>query len=184
MKVVVIKPPTAATKLPPKSISIFLAGSIEMGKAEMWQDDVIEFIKTVHDANIEEIHVYNPRRDNWDNSWKQSIDEPEFRKQVEWELDLIQRSEIVVFYLQPGTNSPISLMELGIVSHDSFAMKKHVIVLCPDGFHRKGNVDVTAMWFDMQLAKDMPDLKERIRNAIHDIQFNDLSDLDEKLSKM
>lgn len=184
MKVVVIKPPAVAPKLPEKSISLFLAGSIEMGKADMWQDDIIEFIKTISNVNIEEIHIYNPRRENWDNSWKQSIDEPEFRQQVEWELGLIERSNIVVFYLQPGTNSPISLMELGIVSQDSFAMKKHVIVLCPEGFHRKGNVDVTAMWFDMQLAKDLQDFKERLRNTIQDIRFNDLSDLDEKLSKM
>lgn len=184
MKVIVTKPPVEPPKIGSNSISMFLAGSIEMGAAEMWQDEIAEYVRTIADVNIEEIHIYNPRRDNWDKDWKQSEDNPNFVKQVEWELEQIQRSDIVAFYLQPGTNSPISLLELGIVSNDAFAMRKHVIVLCPEGFHRKGNVDITAMWFDMTRAKNMDDFKEKIRLAIQDIQFNDLSDLDEKLSEM
>ena len=41
-------------------------------------------------------------------------------------------------YFSPGTKSPISLLELGlIVNSDTL-----VIVYCPDGFWRKGNVDI------------------------------------------
>lgn len=59
---------------------IFLAGSIEMGKAIDWQTKVTEALKN-HD-----ITILNPRRDDWDSSWKPTIDDPKFREQVEWEL--------------------------------------------------------------------------------------------------
>lgn len=44
----------------------------------------------------------------------------------------------VLMYLQPGTMSPISLMELGLVAGNG----RQTVVVCPDGFWRKGNVDV------------------------------------------
>jgi hypothetical protein len=33
-----------------------------------------------------QILVLNPRREDWDSSWIQSIDNPQFREQVEWEI--------------------------------------------------------------------------------------------------
>jgi hypothetical protein len=41
-------------------------------------------------------------------------------------------------YFDPNTKSPISLLELGL-----FAQSKKLIVCCPRGFWRKGNVDIT-----------------------------------------
>src|SRR5271154_863946 len=90
-------------------LCIFLAGSIEMGKAEDWQ------AKLFHSIMSHNVTVYNPRRDNWDPSWKQDISNPFFKEQVVWELDHIDLADIVVFYFDPTTMSPITLMELGIV---------------------------------------------------------------------
>jgi hypothetical protein len=109
---------------------IFLAGSIEMGKAELWQPKTAEILLA------RGWDVYDPRRDDWDSSWVQSIDNPVFRAQVEWELEGLELAHTVLMYLQPGTLSPISLMELGMV------VGPQCVVVCPDGFWRKGNVDV------------------------------------------
>ncbi len=43
--------------------SIFLAGSIEMGKATPWQD------KLVSDLSDSNVVIYNPRRTDWDENW-------------------------------------------------------------------------------------------------------------------
>lgn len=154
-----------------KYIKIFLAGSIEMGRADDWQRAIVEALKHRIKNPDFEICIFNPRRDNWDSSWEQSIDNQPFKEQVQWELSHIDRSKIIAFYFQPGTLSPISLYELGVVSNSSFVNKKDVIILCPEGYHRKGNVDVSAEWYNMQLTKDFEDFVNQIEAAIlHEIK--------------
>lgn len=121
----------APDPLEPDGPSVFLAGSIEMGKAEDWQAAAG---KRLSDRGLT---VYNPRRLNWDSSWEQSIDNEKFREQVEWELEALDQCTAVLMYFQPETKSPISLLELGL-----FAQSDKMVVVCPEGFWRKGNVDV------------------------------------------
>lgn len=116
---------------------VFLAGSIEMGKAEDWQTRLARRLEAVDPGVV----VANPRRKAWDSRWVQSIDNPVFREQVEWELDHIERADLVVFYFQPGTQSPITLLELGKHLERAHAAR-HTLVCCPEGFWRKGNVDI------------------------------------------
>ena len=114
-------------------VTIFLAGSIEMGKAENWQERIEkEFEDISFDATL-----LNPRRLDWDSSWEQSITNHYFVEQVEWELDALEKSDIIFMYFDPNTKSPISLLELGL-----FACSGKLVVCCPDGFYRKGNVDI------------------------------------------
>ena len=117
---------------------VFLAGSIEGDTAEKWQDKVSESLK---DYNI---IVLNPRRDDWDNSWKQSIKDKNFNEQVSWELESMENSNIILMYFDKDTKSPISLLELGL-----FAKTDKLVVVCPDGFWRKGNVDIVCKRYDV-----------------------------------
>lgn len=114
--------------------SLFLAGSIEMGTAEKWQDKIID--AKLWDFNI----IYNPRRLDWNSAMSQDIDDVQFNNQVNWELDMIEKSTHVVFYFDPATKSPITLMELGYVA--GIKKPNQVYVCCPQGFWRKGNVDI------------------------------------------
>lgn len=111
--------------------SIFLAGSIEMGKAEDWQSKIQDLLKD------ENVAIYNPRRDDWDSSWEQVIENPQFREQVEWELRSLKLATVIVMYFDPKTQSPITLLELGIHSES-----QKLLVCCPEGYWKKGNVDV------------------------------------------
>jgi hypothetical protein len=45
-------------------------------------------------------------------------------------------------YFDPNTLSPISLLELGL-----HAKSGKLIVCCPEGFYRKGNVDIVCQNF-------------------------------------
>jgi hypothetical protein len=110
--------------------SIFLAGSIEMGVAEDWQSKVENVLK------YQNVTVLNPRRDDWDSSWIQEQSNPEFNHQVNWELNNLDRADIIFMYFVPETKSPISLLELG------YKINSNIIVCCPEGFWRKGNVDI------------------------------------------
>lgn len=124
---------------------IFLSGSIEMGKAELWQDDFVTEMQ--HD----DVLILNPRRDDWDSSWEQTIDSQPFREQVEWELQALEDTDIMLLYLQPGTKSPISLLEFGLYAK---AHPERLIVLCPEGFWRKGNVDITCAKYGVKMVED------------------------------
>jgi hypothetical protein len=119
---------------------MFLAGSIEMGVAEDWQSRVATAF-----ADRDELVLLNPRRDAWDASWEQSIDNPVFREQVEWELEGLARADVIALCLVPGTKSPISLLELGL-----HAASGKVVVHCPAGFWRKGNVDVVCAKYGLE----------------------------------
>lgn len=132
---VVYTPPTGVLLEDYINHMIFLAGSIEMDKAEKWQDKIIEKLKDIPDLTI-----LNPRRENWNSSWEQSINNMFFNEQVTWELDGIERADTILFYFDPNTKSPITMMELGIAS--GLPTDKNIIVCCPEGFWRKGNVDI------------------------------------------
>lgn len=129
---------------------VFLAGSIEMGVAEQWQERAAKYLddlllKWKVDPKFDLI-LLNPRRDDWDSSWVQSKDNAQFREQVEWELEGMGVSDCTFFYFSPGTKSPITLLELGLhCGCDNL----NVVVVCPEGFWRKGNVDVTCEFFGL-----------------------------------
>ena len=130
---------------------LFLAGSIEMGKAENWQTKVTDALKK------EQGYLLNPRRDDWDSSWKQEIDNPQFREQVEWELNALGQADIIALYFDPNTRSPISLLELGM-----FGGPK-MVVYCPKGFWRKGNVDVVCRKRKIVTCVSMEDFINELR---------------------
>lgn len=122
--------------------TIFLAGSIEMGKAEDWQTELTN--------HLDNVVIFNPRRDDWDSTWLQSVKDHQFFSQVNWELDHLEKADVIAMYFAPGTQSPISLMELGILTR----RPKSVIVYCPEGFWRKGNVDVVCLRHGIPVYED------------------------------
>jgi hypothetical protein len=127
--------------------SVFLAGSIEMGVAENWQDRVGKFF---HDLGYD---VFNPRREEWDSSWEQNFENPQFYQQVNWELNALENADIIIMYFDPSTKSPISLLELGL-----FARSGKLRVVCPDGFWRKGNVAITCNYYNIPLHNNLDTL--------------------------
>jgi hypothetical protein len=104
-----------------------------MGKAEDWQKKAIQF----YEENGVEVVVYSPRREDWDSSWEQTFENANFYQQVNWELTALEEATLIIMYFDPNTKSPISLLELG-----KFADSDKLLVCCPEGFWRKGNVDI------------------------------------------
>lgn len=110
--------------------SIFLAGSIEQGKAIDWQ--AIASAKLLEEG----FNVLNPRRKDWDETWVQEYINPQMNQQIGWEDNAMKAAEYIIIYLQPGTHSPISLFEFG-----KYLTSGKVVMICPEGFWRKANVD-------------------------------------------
>ncbi|KAF2499461.1 hypothetical protein BU16DRAFT_272252 [Lophium mytilinum] len=135
--------------------SVFLAGSIEMGKAVEWQSNMTDHLKPAP------VTVLNPRCGNWDPNTVSDISDPTFRGQVEWELEAMNKATVIAMYLDENTVSPISLLELGL-----FATSGKLIVCCPRAFWRKGNVQVMAKAYGFPLLDTyeefLPMVKERL----------------------
>lgn len=128
----VVKPPTSfwAVDHERYNRAVFLGGSIEQGTADNWQDMVTKCLEDLP------VLILNPRRDEWDPTWAQDpIPGTPFYEQVQWELDGQEFADTHVYYFDPNTKSPITLLELGLYCNND-----NVIVYCPKEFWRYGNV--------------------------------------------
>lgn len=158
----VIYPPQRSYKdFDPTKADIFLAGSIEMGKASDWQTMLGYVLSREEGVG----HIFNPRRLDWDNSWEQSICNPHFNEQVNWELDHINLADFVFVNFVPGTMSPITLAEFGYL----LGAGKRPIVCCPKDFWRKGNIDIMCQRAGIVCYDDY---EEAVAKLIQLIDFN------------
>jgi Nucleoside 2-deoxyribosyltransferase like len=152
----IIKPTESAR--PNWSCTIFLAGSIEMGSADCkdWQTEVANSLDGLG------VTLYNPRRDSWDSSWTQEQKSENFNYQVNWELNKLDECDIIFMHIEPNTKSPITLLEFGM-----FADSKKLILSCPDGFYRKGNLEVVCTRFNIPLYNDLETAIGGLRTLIN-----------------
>jgi hypothetical protein len=156
-KMIEIKAPNYSNRynLPPEPFTVFLAGSIEMGTAENWQQKIVEELR------FYPIIILNPRRDDWDSSWVQSIKNPKFKEQVMWEIHGQLSSHLILMYFSPNTKSPITLLELGLSANRS-----ELMVCCPEGFWRKGNVEVICDYFSIPLYENFEEFVKAVKNIL------------------
>jgi len=134
--------------------SVFLAGTIDMGNSVDWQDETTKkiFQKTYP------YNIFNPRRKDWDSTWTQEYDNPQFYQQVNWELNAIEETDYVLVYFASNSKSPITLMELGILTCEPHK----VCVVCEEGFWRKGNVDVVCDRYGIQMFKTIDEWIDKL----------------------
>lgn len=128
-------------------VRIFLGGSIEMGKAPDWQAafaDKIAFLP---------IAAFNPRRIHWDSNYKQDIKDKNLHHQMDWEMTNLDKADLIILYLHPSTISPVSLLELG-----RYSQCGKLIVCCPEGYHRRGNVQYLCRKDNVLLLDDFDEL--------------------------
>lgn len=146
-----------APELPkgPLNNTVFLAGSIEMGAAEKWQDEFLSKAK----AEFSDDWVFlNPRRDDWDASWVQSIANPQFFQQVDWEMTWLDQAHHKVFYFAKDTMSPITLLELG--KHGN---SYHSHVILKEGYLRAGNVEIFCYKHGIPIYDSIDDVIKQLK---------------------
>lgn len=149
---------------PPKPIEnegykIFLAGTIDMGNSFNWQQNVIAFFNEIKTSK--EILIINPRRENWDSSWVQRIENKEFNEQVSWELDALENADLIMMYISEKSMSPISMLELGL-----FANSGKILVCCEANFWRKGNIDIVCKRKNILTFETLDTMLQFIKNNV------------------
>ncbi|KAF3031186.1 hypothetical protein E8E12_000965 [Didymella heteroderae] len=138
--------------------SIFLAGSIEMGKAVQWQRQMAAELQDLP------VTVCDPRRGHWDPRVTQLAGDPAFKTQVVWELSALEKADIICFFLDANTISPVAMMEFGL-----WASSGRVIVCCDSRFWRAGNVHLVCERYNVPYVEKFDDLKDAIRERFVEI---------------
>lgn len=126
--------------------SIFLAGTIEMGKAERWQDDVAFQLK-------DRYNIYNPYRKAFDADVEQRYYNDYFYRQVNWEMDAMNAADHILCHLLPDSKSPITLMEIGL-----YARSGKLAISCSSQFYRYGNIEILCERHNIPLYTSLGDL--------------------------
>lgn len=121
------------------SKTVFLAGTIDNGNSEDWQQATFDYLQDTA------VTFMNPRREHWHPDTEQTISNPEFNHQVNWELNNIRDADIIFCFIGANSKSPITLMELGWLSgHNQYSTPIPTIIVCEPKFWRKGNVEILA----------------------------------------
>lgn len=156
----IIKPPHWEKINEIEGIKVFTAGSINMGKSEPWADKLANLFADY------DVTFFNPLRDDWDSTWEQKLENDNFRGQVMWEIEHLLKSDITVFFIASEGESPISLLEIGLMSLMNATSKSKVIVCCEQGFWRRGNVEVMCYRFGMPLVETFEELVELLKTEL------------------
>lgn len=119
--------------------SVFLAGTTTKSSNVDWRQTLTEAVSHLP------ITVLNPLRLDWDHTWGPE----QISAQVEWELDMQERADIVVVYFGPETDAPISLLELGLSARSGKA-----IVACHQEYSKIVNVEIVCRRFGLEFIYD------------------------------
>ena len=126
------------------AVKVFLAGTIDMGNSSDWQSQVAERFEAVGGKWL----LFNPRQKHWDASKTGEID-----YQVNWELEHLEASDLIIMNILETSKSPISLLEMGL-----FARSGKMYVVCPRGFYRYDNVRITCKHYGIALYDTLDQL--------------------------
>ena len=121
--------------------SIFLAGTIDNGNSENWQEQVIDLYKN------DEVTFYNPRHINWQPMTSKEM-QAELDYQILWEQEHLDKADLIVMCLLDDSKSPISLLELGL-----YSQSKKLIVFCNESFYRYRNIYLTCQKYNIHLIR-------------------------------
>jgi hypothetical protein len=128
--------------------SVFLAGTTSKVDPTDWREILSSML--AHTS----ITIYNPYRPDWDASWREDINFTPFREQVEWELSKQEAADMVVLYFHPDTQAPVSLLEFGLCAKEP----GKAIVYCPEGYWKRGNVQVVCRKMGVEIVDSIEGL--------------------------
>lgn len=124
-------------------VTIFLAGTIDMGNSENWQAALVETFSSSEGRYI----LYNPRRDTFTSTPE------EMEYQVNWELDHLEKSQIIIMNILGSSNSPVTLLEMGL-----FMKSGKLLVACEPDYYRHTNVLLTCARYNVPLYPSLQSL--------------------------
>ena len=155
--------------------TVFLAGSTNYSSADT---DWRTILTSALASQFQGLTILNPYRPDWDG-WVEDESCAPFREQVVWELDMQDRADLVVVYFHPLTQAAVSLLELGLNARGSgqgngdgggesggegqgSSRNDRVLVVCPDGYWKRGNVSIVCRRFGIEMVASDAELRDAV----------------------
>ncbi|KAF1937288.1 hypothetical protein EJ02DRAFT_447553 [Clathrospora elynae] len=123
--------------------------------AVKWQEQMVIMLSLLP------ITVNNPRRGNWDPNATQEAKNKAFREQVEWELSALEQADVICFFFDHTTMSPVTMLKLGL-----WAASDQVIMCCDKRFWRAGNVHIVCERYGIPYVEKFEDLVPAVRKML------------------
>ena len=153
-EVIVLRPDEARPDVDESAYTkIFLAGTIDMGKSVDWQKETCNWFRTLPTGRY---LLFNPRRDKG-----LSAEMADFEHQVNWELEHLEKSDLIIMNILASSKSPITLLEMGLHMRSG---KLHVI--CEPGFYRYDNVRITCQRYGVPLYHSMDEFLKTLPSDV------------------
>lgn len=111
------------------AVKVFLAGGIS--NCPNWQEKISEYLEKHLQGLSKDYLIINPRRDNFDVK-----DASAAEAQIKWEHEMLERSDVILFWFPKDTLCPITLYELGNYTEKN----KHLIIGVDPDYKRKEDV--------------------------------------------
>ena len=128
--------------------TVFLAGTIDNGHSEDWQQTVAAKLA----GRDRHYLLYNPRQEEWHPEREGEMD-----YQVHWELEHLEKADHILMVFLPGSQSPITLLELGL-----HARSGKLLVVCTPGFYRYDNVRLTCARYGVPVYGSLDEALEAL----------------------
>lgn len=134
-------------------LTVFLAGTIDMGAGEDWQSRADSLFRALPYGKF---MLFNPRQKEWDPSRQ-----GEMEYQVNWELGHMEEADCIIMNFLPGSSSPVTLLELGL-----HARGGKLLVVCPEEFYRYDNVRITCGRYGVEMFASLEDAVRHVSHRI------------------
>ncbi|WP_405414549.1 nucleoside 2-deoxyribosyltransferase domain-containing protein [Maribacter sp. Asnod1-A12] len=128
--------------------SIFLAGSMDHKQEVSWRDEI--------SAEFGTYSIFDPTNNNHDH-----LNVKEMKRHINWELNALQLSDMILLNFLPNALSPISLIELGL-----YVNSEKLIVICPKEFYKSNYVHTLCDKYNTPIFNNITEAKTLLKNSI------------------
>ncbi|CAM1505835.1 Fc.00g114720.m01.CDS01 [Cosmosporella sp. VM-42] len=151
---------TAPDRLPVTGeITIFLAGTTTDTGDGDWREFLMDALSDFP------ITFFDPKRNDWDSTWKEDLSDERWAEQVQWEMDMQAKADVVVFFFHSATLAPVSMLELGLCA-------ERAVVCALDGYSKRGNVQAVCERFQSPFVSTLAELQAKMLDVLdsHKVQ--------------
>lgn len=124
---------------------IFLAGTIDMGNSVDWQAATV---RRVREMAAGRYLFFNPRRAAGLDGTTEDL-----HYQIRWELEHLERADLILMHILSGSKSPVTLLEMGLHLRSG-----KLRVACEPGFYRYDNVKITCEQYGVPLYASLDEM--------------------------
>lgn len=142
--------------------TVFLAGTTSATGEADWRESLASALGgQLPPDTARDIVLLNPKRDDWDSTWREDFRDARWAEQVQWELDMQDAAHLVVVFFHGVSPAPISLLELGLCVRSGRA-----VVCALDNYSKRGNVEAVCRRYGAVMVNTPEELAAKVAERL------------------